>query len=623
VNRRSLLTSAGLALVAQRVPPMAWIRDAAAEPANAVWRHAVSPYGDLKYPANFPHFDYVKVAAPKGGAARLITLGTFDNFNLVVAGIKGTLVQGVESLYDTLMAPALDEASAGYGLLAEAVSYPEDFSWVSFRLRPQAKWNDGTPVTPDDVIFSFEAFKKFSPLSAAKFRQIAKAEKTGDREIKFSIAGSGNRTLPQAIGELVILPKAWWQGTDPNGKARDIGASTLEPPLGSGPYRILEFQPGRNIVYQRVKDYWGSALPVNVGRDNFDELHFEYFRDATVAIEAFKAGTVDWRVENSAKNWATAYDFPAVTEGRVIREEFPIANVALMQAFAFNIRQAKFQDPRVRLAFNHAFNFEEMNKQLFFGQYKRISSYFEGTDLAATGLPSGRELELLESVRDKVPAEAFKKAYTNPVSDNPAAVRDNLREAIRLLKEAGYEIRGQQLTNVKSGEPFSIELLSNNPFFERVFLFYKPSLERLGLTVSVRTVDETQYVNRLRGWDFDILIYSWGDSLFPGAELHDYWGSAAAGEPGSENVIGIKNPAVDTMIEHIVSAKNRTELVAACKALDRILLWNYYVVPQWSYNYMRTARWNRFGRPDPMPKYGLAAFPALWWWDAEKAAKTG
>ena len=623
MNRRSLLTSAGLALVAQRLPVTAWISGAAAEPANHAWRHGASPYGDLKYPVNFPHFDYVNVKAPKGGAARQIALGTFDNFNIAVGGVKGTLVQGVELLYDTLLTPALDEVSTGYGLLAEAVSYPDDYSWVSFRLRPQAKWHDGSPVTPDDVIFSFEAFKKLSPMSAAKYRQVAKAEKTGDREVKFTIDGTGNRTLPQAVGELVVLPKAWWQGTGQDGKARDIGATTLEPPLGSGPYRILEFQPGRNIVYTRVKEYWGGTLNVNVGSNNFDELHFEYFRDATVAIEAFKAGTVDWRIENSAKNWATAYDFPAVSDHRVILEQFAIANVALMQAFAFNIRRPKFQDPRVRLAFNYAFDFEDMNKQLFFGQYKRIASYFEGTELAATGLPTGRELELLDSVRDKIPGDVFKKVYSNPVSDNPAAIRDNLREAIRLLKEAGYEIRDQQLINVKTSEPFTIELLSNNPFFERVFLFYKPALERLGMSVSVRTVDEAQYVNRLRGWDFDILIYAWGDSLLPGNELRSYWGSAAADEAGSENVIGIKNPAVDTIIEHIVTAKNRADLVAACKALDRILLWNHYVVPQWSYNKMRTARWNRFSRPDPMPKYGIAAFPALWWWDAEKAAKTG
>ena len=292
-----------------------------------------------------------------------------------------------------------------------------------------------------------------------------------------------------------------------------------------------------------------------------------------------------------------------------------------MQAFAFNIRRDKFQDPRVRLAFNYAFDFEEMNKQIFFGQYKRIASYFEGTELAATGLPTGRELELLETVRDKVPAEVFKKPYSNPVSGNPAAVRDNLREAMRLFKEAGYEVRDQQLVNSKTGEPYTVEFLANDPLFERVFLFYKPSLERLGITVSVRTVDEAQYENRLRSWDFDIITYAWGESLLPGNELRGYWGSQAADQPGSDNMIGIKNPAVDAMIEQVIFAKNRDDLVAATKALDRVLLWNYYVVPQWSYNKLRSARWDRFSHPDPLPKYGMSAFPTLWWWDAEKAAK--
>ena len=380
---------------------------------------------------------------PKAGSARQIALGTFDNFNLVVGGVKGTLVQGTELLYETLLAQALDEVSAGYGLLAEALSYPNDFSSVSYRLRPEAKWHDGTPVTPDDVIFSFNALKKSNPQAMANYHQVVKAEKTGEREIKFTFDGPGNRTLPQVIGQLTVFPKAWWEGTDKDGKTRDIGSTTLEPPLGSGPYRIKEFQPGRSIVYERVPDYWAGALNVNIGSDNFDELRFDYFRDATVAIEAFKAGAVDWRTENSAKNWATAYDFPAVTDKRVILEEFPINNVAMMQAFAFNIRRAKFQDPRLRLAFNYAFDFEEMNKEIFFGQYKRIGSYFEGTDLAATGLPSSAELELLEPYRDKIPAEVFKKAYTNPVCENPAAVRNNLREALHLLKEAGYEIRDQ------------------------------------------------------------------------------------------------------------------------------------------------------------------------------------
>jgi microcin C transport system substrate-binding protein len=623
VNRRSLLTSAALALVARGLPLPPWTTGAAAQSAKPVWRHGASPFGDLKYPAGFPHFDYVNAKAPKSGSARQIALGTFDNFNPVVGLIKGALVQGTELLYDTLLAPALDEVLAGYGLLAEALSHPSDFSSVSFRLRPEAKWHDGTPVTPDDVIFSFTALKKSNPQAMANYHEVVKAEKTGDREVTFTFNGPGHRTLPQTIGQLTVFPKAWWEGADKDGKNRDIGSTTLEPPLGSGPYRIKEFQAGRSIVYERVPDYWGNALNVNLGSNNFDELRFDYFRDATVAIEAFKAGTVDWRIENSAKNWATAYDFPAVSDKRVVLEEFPINNIALMQAFAFNLRRAKFQDSRLRLAFNYAFNFEDMNKELFFGQYKRTSSYFEGTDLAATGLPSAAELELLEPLRDKIPAEVFKKAYSNPICENPVAVRENLREALRLLKAAGYEIRDQALTNVKTGEPFTIELLSNVPLFERVFLFYKPALERLGMSVTVRTVDEPQYENRLRNWDFDIIIYSWGDTLLPGNELRDDWSTAAADQPGSENIVGIKNPAVDAMVERIIAAKTRPDLVAAARALDRILLWNHYVVPQWNYNKLRTARWDRFSHPEPLPKYGISAFPTVWWWDADKAAKTG
>ena len=372
-----------------------------------------------------------------------------------------------------------------------------------------------------------------------------------------------------------------------------------------------------------MKDYWGEKLNVNVGRDNFDELRFEYFRDTTVALEAFKGDTVDWRIENSAKNWATAYDFPAVKEGRVVLEEFPVTSVGVMQAFAFNIRRAKFQDPRVRLAFNYAFDFEEMNKQIFFGQYKRIASYFEGTELASSGLPAGRELEILETVRDKVPPQVFTTPYTNPVGGNPQAVRGNLRDAVRLLKEAGYEIRNERLVNSKTGEPYTVEFLADDPNFERVFLFYKPSLDRLGIGVNVRTVDEAQYENRLRNWDFDIITNSWGESLSPGNEQRGFWGSQAADQPGSLNLIGIRNPAVDAMIDQVIFAKNRADLVAATKALDRVLLWNHYVVPQWTYGKQRTARWNRFGRPDPLPKYGASAWPTIWWWDAAKAAKTG
>ncbi len=621
MNRRTLLTSAAVALAARQLPALLWTDPAQAQ--ERAWRHGLSLFGELKYPPGFKRFDYVNGDAPKGGAVREIAIGTYDNFNLVVAGVKGTLATGIDFIYDTLLVSALDEVSAEYGLLAEAVNYADDFSAASYRLRQDAKWHDGRPVTPEDAIFSFEAFKKHSPQFAAYYRHVAKLEKTGDREITFTFDSPGNRELPQIVGQLTVLPKHWWEGTDKNGNKRDIGATTLEPPLGCGAYRIKEFSPGRNIVYERVKDYWGRDLNVNIGRDNFDELRFEYFRDTTVALEAFKADAVDWRTENSAKNWATAYDFPAVGEKRVILEEFPINNVGVMQAFAFNIRRAKFQDPRVRLAFNYAFDFEEMNKQIFFGQYKRIASYFEGTELASSGVPAGRELEILETVRDKVPPELFTTPYANPVGGNPQAVRGNLREAVRLFKEAGYEVRNEKLVNSKTGEPYTIEFLADDPSFERVFLFYKPSLDRLGVTVTVRTVDDAQYENRLRNWDFDIITASWGESLSPGNEQRAYWGSQAADQQGSRNFIGIKNPAVDAMIDQVIFAKSRADLVAATHALDRVLLWNHYVVPQWTYGKVRTARWNRFGHPAPLPKYGMSGFPTVWWWDADNAAKAG
>jgi microcin C transport system substrate-binding protein len=358
---------------------------------------------------------------------------------------------------------------------------------------------------------------------------------------------------------------------------------------------------------------------------NFDEIRFEYFRDATIAIEAFKADHIDWRSENSAKNWATAYDFPAVKHKRVLLEEFPVRNKGIMQAFAFNTRRDKFKDPRLRRAFNFAYDFEEMNKQIFFGQYKRINSYFEGTELASSGLPQDQELDILETVRDEVPPEVFTTPYTNPVGGNAENLRANLREGMRLLKEAGYEVRNQKQVNAKTGEALSAEILAHmaDPGAERIILFYKPSLDRLGINITLRSVDDIQYENRLRSRDFDIIIASWPQSLSPGNEQRDFWGSTAADTPGSRNYIGIKNPAVDALTERVIFAKDRAELVAATKALDRVLLWNHYVVPQFTSDTTRTARWDRFGRPHPLPKYGEAAFPTVWWWDAEKAAKAG
>jgi microcin C transport system substrate-binding protein len=587
------------------------------------WRHGLSLFGELKYPAGFKHFDYVNPKAPKGGTVRLIALGTFDNFNEVVAGLKGSIAMGTGIISDTLMAPSFDEVSTDYGLIAEAVSHPPDFSSASFRLRSAARHQDGKPITVDDVIFSMQAFKKHNPMLAAYYRHVAKVEQTGEREVTFTFDSPGNREMPVILGQLNVLPKHWWEGTDASGRKRDVGATTLEPPLGNGAYRIKDFVAGRTIVYERVKDYWGKDLNVNIGRDNFDELRYEYFRDSTVAIEAFKADQVDWRTENSAKSWATAYDFPAVRDQRVIVEEFPQRDRGIMQGFVFNTRREKFKEPRLRRAFNFAYDFEEMNKQLFFGQYKRINSYFDGTELASSGLPQGQELEILEKVRDQVPPEVFTTPYTNPVGGTPENVRANLREGTRLLKEAGYEIRNQKLVNAKTGEAMSVEILTEEPTIERIILFYKPSLERLGIGVSVRTVDDPQYENRLRSWDFDMIIGTWPESLSPGNEQRDYWSSQAADTPGSRNYIGIKNPAVDALIERVIFAKNRAELVAATRALDRVLLWNHYVVPQFTYDKSRTARWDRFSRPDPLPKYGASAFPTVWWWDAEKAAKTG
>jgi microcin C transport system substrate-binding protein len=628
ITRRHLLQGGAVAAMAPAlgltagIPPIE-AAHAQSSPDGLVWRHALSLFGDIKYPADFKRFDYVNPDAPKSGVVRQILIGTFDNLNVTVAGVKGAIAAPVQLIYESLTTPSLDEVSTEYGALAEVFSHPEDFSFVTYRLRAEAKWHDGKPVTPEDVIFSLDAFKKYHPQYSAYYRHVVKAEKSGDRDIRFTFDAPGNRELPQIVGQLLVLPKHWWEGNDAEGRKRDISATTLEKPLGCGPYRVKDFVPGRSIALERVKDYWGRDLSANIGRNNFDELRYEYFRDSIVALEAFKGDQVDWRTENSAKNWATAYDFPAVTEKRVLLEEFPNRSSGIMQAFALNIRRDKFRDPRVRRALNFAFDFEEMNKQIFFDQYKRVSSYFDGTELASNGLPQGKELEILETVRAEVPAEVFTTAYTNPVGGSPEAVRENLREGLRLLKEAGYEIRDRKLVDSKTGAQFTIELLNEDPSFERVMLFFKPSLERLGIAVSVRTIDPSQYENRLRSWDFDIVVSSWGESLSPGNEQREFWGSQAADMAGSRNIIGIKNPAIDKLIERVIFTKDRNDLVAATKALDRVLLWNHYVVPQWNYPKVRTARWDRFGQPAEMPKYGLSGFPTIWWFDADKAAKIG
>lgn len=577
--------------------------------------HGLSLIGEPKYPAGFAHFDYVNPHAPKGGRLRRGVNGTFDTLNpFIVKGVPAPVMP----IYDTLMARSMDEPSAEYGLLARSVTYPDDYAWVAFELDPRARWHDGVPVTADDVIFSFEALTRNHPHYAGYYANVTGAEKLYDRRVRFTFAETGNRELPQIVGQLPVLPRHYWDGSE----GRDISASTLLPPLGSGPYRIKEVDPGRRIVFARVADYWGRDLPVNVGQHNFDELAFEYFLDDTALLEAFKADRYDFRIENSAKRWAHDYDFPAVRDGRVVLQVFDDKNPKPMQGFAFNLRRAKFADRRVRQAFNLAFDFEWMNANLFFGQYRRTDSYFEGSELEATGLPGPRELAYLEPLRDSVPPEVFTADYENPVAGDPAKLRANLRRATRLLGEAGYEIRGRQLVHVDSGAPLSVEFLLVSPTFERVVLPYKKNLEKLGIEVRVRVVDTAQYQRRMDSFDFDIAVASFGQSLSPGNEQRDYWGSAAAAREGSRNIIGIRNPAVDALIEQIIFAPDRASLVAATRALDRVLLWNHYMVPHW-WSPLRTARWDRYGLPETLPDYAPAGgFPDIWWYDrTAKAAQ--
>ncbi len=587
-----------------------------------VWRHGSSLMGEPKYPKDFAHFAYVNPQAPKGGTLRLSDTGTFDSFNPVLA--KGNAASGLDLIYEHLMTSALDEVSTEYGEIAEALTWPADFSSVTYRLNPKARWHDGKPITPDDVVWSFQAITANNPAQAFYYKHVKKAEATGEREVTFTFDQAGNRELPQIVGQLMVLPKHWWEGTGPDGKKRSIAETTLEVPLGSGPYRLKGFEAGRTVVYERVKDWWGASLPTHVGTWNFDEIRYEYFRDETVELEAFKGDGYDARFENIAKNWATAYDFPARAEGRVVMEKIPVAGRGVMAGFIPNMRRAKFADPRVRLALSYALDYEEMNRTLFFGEYDRIPSYFFPTELASSGLPQGRELEILREAEKAgpIPKDVFEKPFANPVAKDATAARNNLREALRLFQEAGWVIKNGVMTKADTGEPFRIEFLNNGPSFERVGVRYRESLAKIGIDLSLRVVDSSQYVNRVRARDFDMIYTGWAQSLSPGNEQLNYWGSDAARQEGSQNWGGIENPAIDAIIKVILYAKDRDELVAATRALDRVLLWNHYVIPGWTSANTRMARWNRFGRPDPLPSQSTG-FPAIWWWDAAAAAKTG
>jgi microcin C transport system substrate-binding protein len=534
---------------------------------------------------------------------------------------KGEQAGGLGLVVESLMQDSLDESSTGYGLIAEWVSYPADYSSVTFKLNDQARWHDGKPITPEDVIYSLEVNKQANPRMGLYYKNVSRAEATGNNEVTFYFDTKNNRELPMIMGQLTILPKHYWTGTDAGGNQRDPMKTTLEPPLGSGPYKIKEAKPGRSITYERVKDYWGKDLPVNKGFWNFDEIRFDYYRDQTVAFESFKAGNLDYWLESSAKNWATAYDFPALRDGYVKRQEVAIKRTMPMQSFVLNLRRPQFQDRRVRQAFNLAFNFEWANQNLFYGQYERVGSYFEGSELAVpAALPQGRELEILNGVKDQVPPEVFKEVHRNPKNETSKDVRTNLQKAVKLLEEAGYQVQDGVLTNAKTGKPLTVEFLLVSPLFERIVQPYLRNLEKLGIKGTLRMVDSPQYTRRINEFDYDIVVGTFPQSDSPGNEQRDFWGSEAADREGSMNLIGVKDPAIDKLIDYVIFAKDRQELVAATNALDRVLLWHDFVVPQWYSPEVRLAYWDRYGQPKVLPAM-TPGFLQVWWFDQKLAER--
>jgi microcin C transport system substrate-binding protein len=582
---------------------------AAAWAENIQSGHAMAMHGEPKYPADFEHFDYVNPEAPKGGTLRLGVTGTFDSFNPFV--IKGNAFSNIG--VETLTTASADEPFTRYGLIAESMEWPEDRSWITFTLRPEARWHDGTPITVEDVIFSLETLKtKGQPFYRFYYGTIDRAEKVGERKVRFVFNEAGNRELPLIAGEMPILSKAYWEN-------RDFERSSLEPPLTSGPYKVSEFEAGRYVVVERVDDYWGKDLAVNVGQDNFDRIRYDYFRDDTVLRQALKAGVIDYRDENQAKAWALDYDVPAVRDGWLKKEAIEHHRPTGMQAFVFNTRRPVFSDPKVREALAYAFDFEWSNRTLFFDQYARTESYFSNSDLASRGLPEGEELELLEKYRGRVPEEVFTEEYRAPSTDGGGWPRANLEKAFELLAEAGWEVRDMKLVNVETGEPMRFEILLVNQAFERIVLPFARNLKRLGIEASVRLVDESQYINRARSYDFDMIVGGWGQSESPGNEQRSYWTSAAAEAPGSRNFAGIEDPVVDELVELIISAPDRESLVARTRALDRVLLSGYYVIPNWHLRNDRILYWDKFSRPEVTPDSGTST--SLWWFDPEKAER--
>ncbi len=573
---------------------------------QSVYRsYGIALRSKLKYGKNFKNFEYVNPEAPKGGVVKLAAIGSFDSLNPFI--LKGVPAAGIGLIFDTLMESSSDEPFSEYGLVAKTIEVPADNSWVSFTINPSARWHDGTYITPDDIAFTFNLLvKEGHPFYRSYYHDVLSVEKIGQNKVRFNFRKDvKNPELPLIIGQLVVLSKSYYT-------KHTFNKTTLKPPMGSGPYEIVDVKPGRSITYKLVENYWGKNIPVNKGRYNFGVIKYEYYRDATVALEAFKAGEYDFRSENVAKVWATAYKGPAFDQGKIIKEELPNNNPVGMQAFVYNTRRDIFKSRKVREALAYAFDFEWTNKTFFYNSYRRTKSYFENSELASRGLPSKDELKILNKYRGRVPKEVFTKVYEPPKTDGTGNIRMNLRKALLLLKEAGWTLKNGKLINNKSGKVFRFELLLVQPSFQRVVLPFKKNLKRIGIDMDIRLVDSSQYINRLNNFDFDMIVYTWRQSLSPGNEQRDFWSSKAADTPGSSNLAGIKDPVVDELIENVISARDRDALIASCRALDRVLLWEFYVIPQWHINVYRIAYWNKFSRPKIKPKYALG-FLDTWW----------
>ena len=606
LSRRRFVQASAVA-VASSLAPL--VRHAAAADAAPGAAHGLSLFGDLKYGPDFTGFAYVNPDAPKGGVLHLATVDTFSTLNPFT--LKGVSAAGAGMPFESLLEGAADEADAAYGLIAAAVALTPDRRRVRFLLRPEARWHDGTPITAADVAFSHEILTtEGHPSWATQLAGVDRVETAGAHDVTVHLADPDNRKLPLIVGAMPVVSEAYFQD-------RAFGKTTMEAPLGSGPYRVATVDPGRSITLARVPDHWGAALPLNTGRHNFGSIVIDYYRDRTVMVEALKAGEFEFHEEFTSKVWATNYDIPAVEEGWLVKDVLPDNTPSGVQAFFVNTRLPKFRDRRVREALAYAFDFEWLNKNQFYGLYDRMASYFENSELAARGLPSEAELALLEPHRGAVPDEVFSAQFVPPATDGSGNNRRNLRAAGALLAEAGWVTRDGALVNAASGEAMTIEFLYFEPTFERILGAFARSLERLGVGVKLRLVDGAQYEERLKTHDFDITTLRFSFSLSPGAELNAFFGSATADQVGSSNVAGIKDPVVDALLAEIVAATDRAALIAAARALDRVLLWGHYMIPQWYKGAHHLVYWNKFGRPALKPLYARGVVDT-WWVDREK-----